>query len=338
MKKAIDELDEIITLIRKSSDEEVLDKLMKRGYEKVQAEYILSRNLRQLNKTAITNKIKAIKELEKELKQLNKFVGSKKMIANKIIEDIDDAIAKHYIERKTEIVDEFDSAINVECVVQMTDYNVRVIVTKDGYVKKIPLTSLRGNYNIKFKDGDHAIEEIDTVNSEEVLVFTNMQNVYKKRLVDLDDTKPSELGNYMPNKVELEKNEEILSIIPLSSEITRILIGFDDGKVAKITTDSYRTKQNRSVLRGAFANKTALLFKGLKEDIDLMSVSTDTKTVLMNTETINEKSSKTTQGVTFQKLKDGNVVDKYLLDLSDFSEEDIEYYTISNPGVGKYLK
>ena len=338
LKKAIDELDEIIALIRKSSDEEVLDKLMERGYEKVQAEYILSRNLRQLNKTAITNKIKAIKELEKELKQLNKFVGSKKMIANKIIEDIDDAIAKHYIERQTEIVDEFDSAINAECVVQMTDYNVRVIVTKDGYVKKIPLTSLRGNYNIKFKDGDHAIEEIDTVNSEEVLVFTNMQNVYKKRLVDLDDTKPSELGNYMPNKVELEKNEEILSIIPLSSEITRILIGFDDGKVAKITTDSYRTKQNRSVLRGAFANKTALLFKGLKEDIDLMSVSTDTKTVLMNTETINEKASKTTQGVTFQKLKDGTVVDKYLLDLSDFSEEDIEYYTISNPGVGKYLK
>lgn len=336
LKKAIDELDEIIALIRKSSDEEVLDKLMKRGYEKVQAEYILSRNLRQLNKTAITNKIKAIKELEKELKQLNKFVGSKKMIANKIIEDIDDAIAKHYIERQTEIVDEFDSAINVERVVQMTDYNVRVIVTKDGYVKKIPLTSLRGNYNIKFKDGDHAIEEIDTVNSEEVLVFTNTQNVYKKRLADLDDTKPSELGNYMPNKVELEKNEEILSIIPLSSEITRILIGFDDGKVAKITTDSYRTKQNRSVLRGGFANKMAILFKGLKEDIDLMSVSTDTKTVLMNTDTINEKSSKTTQGVTFQRLKDDAKVEKYITDFSDI--EDVEYYRVASAGVGKYFK
>ena len=336
LKKAIDELDEIIALIRKSSDEEVLDKLMKRGYEKVQAEYILSRNLRQLNKTAITNKIKAIKELEKELKQLNKFVGSKKMIANKIIEDIDDAIAKHYIERQTEIVDEFDTVINVERVVQMTDYNVRVIVTKDCYVKKIPLTSLRGNYNIKFKDGDHAIEEIDTVNSEEVLVFTNMQNVYKKRLADLDDTKPSELGNYMPNKVELEKNEEVLSIIPLSSEITRILIGFDDGKVAKITTDSYRTKQNRSVLRGGFANKIAILFKGLKEDIDLMSVSTDTKTVLMNTDTINEKSSKTTQGVTFQKLKDDAKVKKYITDFSEI--EDLEYYRVASAGVGKFFK
>ena len=58
----------------------------------------------------------------------------------------------------------------------------------------------------------------------------------------------------------------------------------------------------------------------------------------MNTSKVVSKASKTTQGVTFQKLKDGTAVDKYLLDLSDFSEEDIEYYTISNPGVGKYLK
>ncbi len=338
LKKAIDELDEIIALIRKSSDEEVLDKLMKRGYEKVQAEYILSRNLRQLNKTAITNKIKAIKELEKELKQLNKFVGSKKMIANKIIEDIDDAIAKHYIERQTEIVDEFDSAISAECVVQMTDYNVRVIVTKDGYVKKIPLTSLRGNFKIKFKDGDEVLTDIETLNSEEVLVFTNLYNVYKKKMSGIQDTKPSDLGTFMRNEISMDKEEYIISIVPLSEEVKDILIGFRDGKVAKISTDAYRTKTNRQVLKNAFANKEVLFVKGISEDFDLMSVSSDTKTIIMNTSKVVSKASKTTQGVTFQKLKDGNVVDKYLLDLSDFSEEDIEYYTISNPGVGKYLK
>ena len=338
LKKAIDELDEIIALIRKSSDEEVLDKLMESGYEKVQAEYILSRNLRQLNKTAITNKIKAIKELEKELKQLNKFVGSKKMIANKIIEDIDDAIAKHYIERQTEIVDEFDSAINAECVVQMTDYNVRVIVTKDGYVKKIPLTSLRGNFKIKFKDGDEVLTDIETLNSEEVLVFTNLYNVYKKKMSGIQDTKPSDLGTFMRNEISMDKEECIISIVPLSEEIKDILIGFRDGKVAKISTEAYRTKTNRQVLKNAFANKEVLFVKGISEDFDLMSVSSDTKTIIMNTSKVVSKASKTTQGVTFQKLKDGNVVDKYLLDLSDFSEEDIEYYTISNPGVGKYLK
>lgn len=338
LKKATNELDEIIALIRKSSDEEVLNKLMERGYEKVQAEYILSRNLRQLNKTAITNKIKAIKELEKELKQLNKFVGSKKMIANKIIEDIDDAIAKHYIERQTEIVDEFDSAINAEYVVQMTDYNVRVIITKDGYIKKIPLTSLRGNFKIKFKDGDEALTDIETLNSEEVLVFTNLYNVYKKKMSGIQDTKPSDLGTFMRNEISMDKEEYIISIVPLSEEIKDILIGFRDGKVAKISTEAYRTKTNRQVLKNAFANKEVLLVKGISEDFDLMSVSSDTKTIIMNTSKVVSKASKTTQGVTFQKLKDGNVVDKYLLDLSDFSEEDIEYYTISNSGVGKYLK
>ena len=337
LQKAYEILDEVIEVIKVSDDDKVIVNLASMGFNDEQAEFISELRLKQLSKTYIEKQVKSIKQLEKENKELNKLVSTKKLIAKKIVEGLDEAIKKHYIERKTEIVDEFDTNIDTKAIEEASDYNVRVIVTNDGYVKKIPLTSLRGNYKIKFKDGDSQLTELETVNSEELLIFTDKYNVYKKRLSDLPDTKPSELGTFIMNEIPLD-NENIISIVPLSENVTDILIGFSDGKVAKVSTDAYRTKTNRTVLKNSFANKETLFVIGLTEDIDLMSISSDTKTVVMNTSKIGSKASKTTQGVVFQRLKDDNKVDRYVLDLSDFSDEDVKYYTVANAGVGKYLK
>ena len=339
LKSAVEELDKVIEIIKTSKEELVVENLMSTfNFNLEQAEFISELKLRQLNKTYIDKQTKSIKEIEKEIKNLEKLASTKKLIAQEILRGIDEAIKKHYIERRTEIVNHFDTQIDRKAIEEASDYNVRVIITKDGYIKKIPLTSLRGNFKIKFKDGDEVLTDIETLNSEEVLVFTNLYNVYKKKMSGIQDTKPSDLGTFMRNEISMDKEEYIISIVPLSEEIKDILIGFRDGKVAKISTEAYRTKTNRQILKNAFANKEVLFVKGISEDFDLMSVSSDTKTIIMNTSKVVSKASKTTQGVTFQKLKDGTMVDKYLLDLSDFSEEDIEYYTISNPGVGKYLK
>ena len=71
------------------------------------------------------------------------------------------------------------------------------------------------------------------------------------------------------------------------------------------------------------------------EDIDIMSISTDSKTIVMNTSVINAKGSKTTQGSTFQKLKGNNTVDRYIHNLDI---EDLEYYRVTSAGIGKFLK
>lgn len=336
LKQATDELDDIIKLIRSCEDGEVIEKIIVRGYNLEQAEYIVSRNLRQLNKTYISSKIKRIKEIEKEVKKLEKFVKSKRMIADKILEDIDNAISLHYVDRKTEILDEFDTEINRSKIEEANDYNIKVIVTNDGYIKKLPLTSLRGNFTIKFKDGDFAVQEIETVNSEELLIFTNKRNVYKKFFSELKDTKPSELGTFLINEIDSASDEEIIGIVPLSESVKSILIGYEDGKIALIDEKSYRTKQNRSVLKNAFCDKVAILFRGLTDDIDVMSVSSDTKTVLMSTDKINPKSSKTTQGTTFQKIKDGERIERYILNIDEI--ENPEYYRVANAGVGKFFK
>lgn len=337
LRNSISILEKLINIIKDSHEDKVVENIVNLGFNTEQAEFIAELKLKQLNKTYIEKQIKSISILENEIADLTKLAKTKKLIAKKIIDDIDSAIEKHYIERQTEILDEFDSKIDRESIEVAQDYNIRVITTKDNYVKKIPLTSLRGASKIKFKDGDEPIFDIETTNSEELLIFTNKQNVYKKKFTDIEDNKPSDLGSFIPPIINLESGEEIISIIPLSSDTENILVGFSDGKVAKISVSAYRTKQNRSVLKNALADKEVLLMLPMKkdEDIDIMSISTDSKTIVMNTSVINAKGSKTTQGSTFQKLKGDNTVDRYIHNLDI---EDLEYYRVTSAGIGKFLK
>lgn len=335
LKKVIDILEEVISIIRISnSDDEVIDKLIEYGFNKEQAEFISNLKLKDLNKTRIEKQIKEISKLEKENNELEKLISNKKLIAEEILKGIDEAIKKHYIERKTEIVDEFDTNIDRKAIEEALDYNVRVIVTKDGYVKKIPLTSLRGKYTIKYKDDDYPITELETVNSEEVLVFTDTSEVHKIKLSSLPDNRPSDLGTFIPSNLGIYI-DSIYGIVPLSDTVESIFIGYEDGKVARVDTEAYRTKQNRAVLKNGMANKKAVMIRGLVEDTDVISVTDNGKVVLINTDTVNIKAGKTTQGVSFQKLKDGSIVERYVfLDDSNYDSE-LEYYRVANSGVGK---
>lgn len=334
-----DEIEEVIRVIRSSTDENVIANLSKKfELSDLQAERISELKLRNLTTTFIQKQLKDIKSLEKAIKENEKAIKSDKIKDEMIIKDLERIISKFGKERQSSIIlkeDVLKKQAKIPAEPEFEEFNVRVFVTKENYLKKIPLTSLRGDFEIKTKHGDEIIREIETVNSEEVLIFTDKRNVYKKPIYEIENSKPSDLGIYVPNIIELEKGENILFILPLKSEHSSILMGYDDGRIAKISVQSYRTKQNRSVLRNAFADKIPILFKGLTEDIDLFAVATNKKAVLMNTEKIGEKMTKTSQGNVFIKLKDGETVEKYVVSPE---LKDVEYYRLANAGVGKYLK
>ena len=304
-----DDIEEVISIIRTSTDDNLIKNLQKKfALSKIQAERISELKLRNLTTTFIKKQMASIGELEKQVTMNNEAIKY-------------DEIKKSVIEEKS-----------------IPDYNVKVFVTKENYVKKMALTSLRQAGILKLKDSDEIILEVETTNTEEILIFTDKQNVYKKRLSELEDCKPNQLGSYIPNEISLESGETILAVLPLSESSKYVLIGYEDGKVAKIDVESYRTKQNRSVLKNGYADKSALLFDILgTENVDIIAFADNKKVVLMNTETINSKSAKTTQGVTFIKLKDGCTVEKYeFAEKSELPEK--EYYRLKSAGTGKYIK
>lgn len=335
-----DDIEKVIEIIRKSNDDNIIENLQKEfGLSKVQAERISELKLRNLTSTFIKKQMSNIKDLELEVKNNEKTVSSDTLLNKVIIEDLKTVIKKFGKERQSIIIDKKevlkDAKVIEDIGNDIPDYNVRVFITKDNYIKKIPLTSLRGDFEIRVKDGDKVIEEFETTNSEEVFIFTDKQNVYKKRLYEIEDSKPSSLGVFAPNEILLEKDETIRYIAVGSKNALWVLFGFEDGKVAKVDLGAYRTKQNRSVLRNAYANKSVILFKLLSKDVDLMATADNSKTVLMNTSAVNPKSSKTTQGSAFIKLKEDSVVSEYEV-IEDSG--DYEYYRLKSAGTGKYKK
>ena len=249
---------------------------------------------------------------------------------------LEEVKAKYGAERKSQIIS-LDSIPTIEKEdIEVEDYNVKVFVTKEGYLKKIPLTSLRGNFSIKVKDGDEIVKEFETTNNSDILIFTDKQNVYKKKTYEIEDHKPSQLGEYMHSMLEL-KDENILFTTVTNDYSGNLLIAFDDGKVAKIDLKAYETKQNRSMLKNAYADKNALYFDHIHDDVDLIAISSIDKVLLFNTSMINSKTSKTTIGVQIQKQKNDSTTVEYVL-ASNFETDDLEYYRVKSAGIGKYRK
>ena len=337
-KQVLLNIDKAISIIRETKkDSEVVQNLMSLfSIDKEQAEYVAEIKLKHLNKEYLINRISEIEKLEEEIKELNDLITNKTTLAKLIMSQLEEVKAKYGAERKSQIIS-LDSIPTIEKEdIEVEDYNVKVFVTKEGYLKKIPLTSLRGNFSIKVKDGDEIVKEFETTNNSDILIFTDKQNVYKKKTYEIEDHKPSQLGEYMHSMLEL-KDENILFTTVTNDYSGNLLIAFDDGKVAKIDLKAYETKQNRSMLKNAYADKNALYFDHIHEDVDLIAISSIDKVLLFNTSMINSKTSKTTIGSQIQKQKNDSTTVEYVL-ASNFETDDLEYYRVKSAGIGKYRK
>jgi DNA gyrase subunit A len=338
LKQVLLDVDKAVAIIRETKkNDEVVANLMKAfGIDQEQAEYVAEIKLRHLNKEYLIQRIAEIEQLDKEIADLEMIMNDKKTLAKLIITQLQ-AIKKAYgKERKSQIIEVEEIPTVTAEEIQVDDYNVKVFVSKEGYLKKIPLTSLRGNFAIKVKEGDSIINEIETTNNSDILVFTDKQNVYKYKTYDLEDHKPSVLGEYLPTMLGL-KDEEILFTTVTNDYKGYLIIGFDDGKVAKIDLSAYETKQNRSMLKNAYADKKALFFRHIQEDIEILAISSIDKALIFNTSMINPKTSKTTIGVQVQKSKSDSFTKSYHA-MNMFDEPEMDYYRTSGAGIGKYLR
>jgi DNA gyrase subunit A len=330
------DVDKAITIIKGTKkNSEVVDALMTAfSIDRVQSEYVADIKLRHLNNEYLLERISEIESLREEVASLDDLITNKVTLAKLIIKQLLEVKQKYGQERKTQIIDSTEIVELEKEAVTVEDYNVKIFVTKEGYIKKIPLTSLRGGNAIKVKDGDVVVGEFETTNNSDILIFTDKQNVYKYKSYELEDHKPSVLGEYIPSLLGL-KGEEVAFVTVTKDYKGNMIVGFEDGKVAKIELSAYETKQNRSMLKNAYASKKALYFNHIHEDIDILAMSSIDKVLVFNTSMINSKTSKTTIGVQVQKSKNDSMTVSYQnVDSSD----DIEYYRTSNAGIGKYLR
>ena len=335
------DIDKAIRIIRETElDSEVIPNLMIGfGIDEIQANFVADIKLRNINKEYILKQTKAISELEKEIADLTATLKSHKKMQAVIIGELKTVAEKYGQDRKTEIIYESAQIEPDNEEEEIPDYPVTVFISRGGYLKKITAQSLRMSGEQKFKEGDSLAQQVETTNRAELLVFTDKFQCYKTRLNDFDDGKASQLGDYLPSKLNMESGENVLCVVFPGDYKGNILFFFENGKAAKVPLSAYDTKLNRKKLVGAFSDKSPLKSAlSMDKDEQVAVYTSDGRAVVFNTALLLPKATRNTQGVSVVSLKKKATVLRAVLASQSGIENLSRYRSRTVPAAGALLK
>ncbi|WP_294361669.1 DNA gyrase subunit A [uncultured Senegalimassilia sp.] len=304
------DIDKAIAIIRNTKLEaEVVPNLMKGfGIDEVQAEFVAELKLRNINEEYILNRTKDIAKLEGDIAELKEVLASEQKIKQVISDELAAVNRKHVTPRKTGLVEPGD-IVEVSLEPEVEEYPVTMMLSRDGYLKKMTERVLRKATTLKYKDGDEPFIEFQSSNIHELLVFTDQRQVYKCKVAQFEDTKSAQLGSYLPTDLGMDPDESVTWVIDPEDYKADVLFVFENGRVARVALAGYVTKTNRKRLKNAIYGGSKLLFACvLKEDRDLALVSSDQRLINFNTSLLKTKTTNSTQGVQAFTAKNGRIV------------------------------
>lgn len=336
LSKILLDIDKAVKIVRETeSESEVVPNLMIGfGIDETQAEYVAEIKLRHLNREYILKRIKDIEQLESDIADLETTLSSKNKMKKIIISELEAVAKKYDTGRKSEVLYDIPDETVVEAV-EVADYPVTLFLSEQGYLKKIKTANLRLSGEQKLKEGDRMLPEIECSNKDELLFFTNMRQVYKSHVDDFADTKASVLGEYVPGKLEMAEDEQVIYMAVLSEYSGYMIFVYENGKLAKVDISAYATKTNRKKLINAYSAKAPLAQAiYIKEDTDIVLCSSSGRMLLINTAGILPKTTKDTQGISAMKLKKTHKVVSVHLHKPDEFEKEWRFRAKNLPAAG----
>ncbi|HXF56649.1 MAG TPA: DNA gyrase subunit A [Actinomycetota bacterium] len=218
---ALAHIDEVIRIIRAARDAaEARDRLMKRfKLTEVQATHILDMPLRRLTRLSRQELEDEHKELLGTIKRLRALLKDPKAILGVVKEELLDLKRRFADPRRTEIRAD-EGELEVEDLIQEQD--VVITVTRDGYVKRVPVESFRrqgrggrGVIGANLKQDDVIAHAFTTTTHHWLLVFTNRGKVYRTKVHEVPESSRTGRGTYVANLpgMALSGEERIASVI-----------------------------------------------------------------------------------------------------------------------------
>lgn len=327
LEKILLDIDYAIDIIKNTElEEEVVPNLMMGfGIDETQAEFVANIKLRNINRQYIVNRTSEIKSLLDEIEHLKDVLNSSRKIRGLIIDDLKRINKKYVIPRRSDIV--YSSDLPEEPLAPaVEDYPVYIIVTAEGYLKKLSVPSYRSSAEQKLKEGDSITDVFETSNGNELIIFTDRNQAYKLRINDIEDSRSAALGLFIPAKLEFDDGEKIISVIIPGDYSSSLLFVYENGKVSKVPLSSYATKSNRKKLINAYSDKSRLIrIIPVVSDTDIVLYSSDSRALMFNSALLLSKTGRSSEGVfVFTKKKDRTVIDA--LPAADAGLADLECY------------
>ena len=225
LKKALDHIDKVISLIRASKDTAVAkEKLMKEfKFSDLQATAILEMKLQKLAGLERKNVELELAEKQALIKELESLLASPKKMMKIISQELITIKEKYEDARRTKIVKGGVKAINDEDLIP--EKESVLVFTKGGYVKRTDPSEYRtqrrggvGVIDIEPKEEDFVTTLITANTHSDLLFFTNHGKAYQIKMYDIPEGKRATKGKSIMNFLSLGDGEKVTSILPVDKE------------------------------------------------------------------------------------------------------------------------
>ena len=221
LKIAIDNLDEVITLIRKSKGpQEAKDGLIKRfKLSEIQAQAILDMKLQRLTALEREKIVEEYKEILKLIKRLEELLASEKLLMEVVVDELKEIKKQFGDERRTEIIEK-TGEITMEDIIAEED--MVVTVTHGGYIKRNPTSLFRiqkrggkGKTGMTTREEDFVEALFVASTHSYILFFTNKGKVYSLKVYDIPQAGAAAKGKAIVNILNLTQDEKITAFLPV---------------------------------------------------------------------------------------------------------------------------
>ena len=216
--KAMSILDEVISCIRKSNNRlDAINNLVKEfEFTTEQATAIVDMKLYRLTNTDVLALEEEKKNLERIIEFLNSVLSDKKVLFRQMKKELLEIKKEYSKERQTIIKDEV-TEIKIDTNLMIPKEDVIVLVTKEGYVKRVSKKSYSSSNNedIILKENDYVIGLYELNTLDTILLFTDLGNYLFIPVHELPDLKWKDLGKHVSNIINIKSQENIVSCIPI---------------------------------------------------------------------------------------------------------------------------
>jgi len=345
--KALDALDEVIALIRRSPDvEEARNGLMALlEIDEVQAQAILDMQLRRLAALERQKIIDHLAELERQIADLKGILASEERQRTIVSEELAEIVDKYGDDRRTQIIPA-DGDLSMEDLIP--DDDAVVTITRGGYAKRtrtdLYRTQRRGGRGVRGASlkGDDVVEHFfSTTLHHWILFFTTAGRVYRTKAYSLPEAARDAKGGHVAGLLSFQPDEQIAQVLAIRDyeQAPYLVLATRKGYVKKTALDAYDSPRQAGVIAINFREDDDELIGAelVSGDDDLLLVSRKGQAIRFHADdTQLRPMGRPTSGVTGMKFRAGDE----LLSMSVIRAEEIAAEEASAeevPDTGQYV-
>ncbi|MBD7918732.1 DNA gyrase subunit A [Cellulomonas sp. Sa3CUA2] len=343
--KALDALDEVIALIRRSPDaEQARNGLMELlDIDELQAQAILNLQLRRLAALQRQEILDKHDELEAVITELNAILASPERQRQIVSEELATIVEKFGDERRTRILP-FDGEVSIEDLIAEED--VVVTITRGGYAKRTRVDAYRaqrrggkGVRGAQLREDDLVDHFFVTTTHRWLLFFTNLGRVYRAKAYELPEAGRDAKGQHVANLLAFQPGEKIAQVLDLKDyeQAEYLVLATKRGLVKKTRLTEYDSNRSGGVIainlredeEGRPDELVAARLVDSTQDVILVSRRGQSVRFTANDDALRPM-GRATSGVTGMKFRDADD-----LLAMDVVREDAFLFTVTEGGIAK---